>query len=557
MKIILLTIGVLLLSSFSIYSIDFFDDMPPEELAESLINEMSDEEILGQTLMFSYEGSFTAETTLNWINNSNLGGVKIFGWNTHNLAGMIDAIGNYQQAALNNRFRIPLLIATDQEGGIVRHLSQRSSWTPGNMAIGATGMAQESYDSGYHIAMEMRAMGINMNFAPNVDLYLNSETNVVSVRGYGDDPATAGYMGIAFMRGSEEAGVIPTAKHFPGHGQASGDSHGLFPIIDISLEELESIDLVPYKMLIAEGVPAIMVGHLGFSQITEELRPATTSKFLVDELLKNRLGFEGLVITDDMYMKGAQFDGSSLPVLCEEALRSGIDMVLLSRGEASMQAVWARLIAAMKSDPEFNLRVRDAAYRVLKIKAEYLKGDLAVPYIPDYDNVLATLPTEGMEDHILNLAGRSVTLLRDERIPLTSENSGRTLVVSGYNVFNEEVLRVYPGAEVFEVDYSILLTPQRNRLRAIIDTYDTVILPCNDYKDSFFIQGLEDWKEKVVVIMMDPPDTLALEFNWAQTVIDCYMLLSETVKISLEVLQGNIEAEGKSPIEIPHQIPEE
>ena len=159
--------------------IDFYSDLPDEELAEDLIGQMSNEELLGQVLMFSYEGDRVSAENLYWIREKNLGSIKMFGWNAERLGNMVSTISRLQEEADKKRFRIPLFVATDQEGGWVQHIKGNTSTTAGNLSLGATGNLIDSYNTGILIGNELKTLGINMNFAPTVDIYQNKNADVI------------------------------------------------------------------------------------------------------------------------------------------------------------------------------------------------------------------------------------------------------------------------------------------------------------------------------------------------------------------------------------------
>lgn len=171
--------------------------------------------------MFGWAGAEPSDLLNSWVIDRGLGSVKVFGWNTDDIRLVAKSVKTLQKEAASRRFRIPLFVATDQEGGWIRHVKGETSDTPGNMAIGASGYAFDAYYSGFYINREIRALGINMNFAPTVDLYTNLDSSVIGPRSFGSDPVTVGILGEAFAAGSMDAGVIPTAKHFPGHGDTS------------------------------------------------------------------------------------------------------------------------------------------------------------------------------------------------------------------------------------------------------------------------------------------------------------------------------------------------
>jgi beta-N-acetylhexosaminidase len=221
-------------------------------------------------------------------------------------------------------------VATDQEGGSVRHVKGDTSDTPGNLAIGSGGYPQDAYYTGYYIGLELRALGINMNFAPTIDIYSTIESTVIGPRSFGESPEYTGILGAAWAKGHADAGVIATAKHFPGHGDTDVDSHGALPSIDIDEETLFSRELVPFMSLIESGVPAIMTGHISFPKIVPNGEPASLSKDFVTGILRNKLGYEGLVITDDIMMQGAWQYAGVVSNVVRLAIEAGNDIVISS-----------------------------------------------------------------------------------------------------------------------------------------------------------------------------------------------------------------------------------
>ena len=196
--------------------------------ARAMASVMSDQELLGQIFMIGFSGPGADPAILSWIKDKHIGGVKIFGWNGENLQVLARAAGIMQRTAAANGRGIPLFVATDQEGGWVRHVKGETSITPGNMGIAAGGLPYDAYRTGKLIGAELRALGINMNFAPTVDVYVNPEAHVIGPRSFSSDPELVGVMAQAYYQGMRSEGIISTAKHFPGHGNADQDSHGFF-----------------------------------------------------------------------------------------------------------------------------------------------------------------------------------------------------------------------------------------------------------------------------------------------------------------------------------------
>ena len=213
-------------------TVNFWTQLPNEQLARQITDEMTDAELLSQTFMFGWAGEEPPEILFQWV-ECGLGSVKVFGWYTDDIYLVAKSISSLQTQAAQGRFQIPLFVATDQEGGWIRHVKGDTSITPGNMAIGAGGYPVDSWYSAYYISREIKALGINMNFAPTVDLFTDHDSSIIGTRSFGDDPDKTGVLGAAFVSGSEAAGVIATAKHYPGHGDTSLDSHGKLPVINI------------------------------------------------------------------------------------------------------------------------------------------------------------------------------------------------------------------------------------------------------------------------------------------------------------------------------------
>ena len=332
---------------------DFWSDYPAEELADFLVGKMSNDELLSQILMFGWAGAEPSELLIKWVYERGLGSVKVFGWNTDNTQLVASSVATLQKKSQSRKLRIPLFVATDQEGGWIRHVKGETSETPGNMAIGASGYPIDAYYSGYYISREIKALGINMNFAPTVDNYTNLQSSVIGPRSFGSNPDFVGQLGASFSAGSIAAGVIPTAKHFPGHGDTSLDSHGNLPQIDIDYKTLENRELVPFKFLIAEKIPAIMSGHLSFPKIISNGEPASLSKVFLTDILRNRLGYEGLIITDDMMMNGATMYAGSLSRAFRLAIEAGNDIVISSTTARLNESLWTSNLALMESSTAF------------------------------------------------------------------------------------------------------------------------------------------------------------------------------------------------------------
>jgi beta-N-acetylhexosaminidase len=406
------------------------------------------------------------------------------------------------------------------------------------MAIGASGYPQDAYLAGYYIGKELAALGINMNFAPTVDLFTNRSSSLIGPRAFGSSPTQAGILGAAFMKGQMAAGIIPTAKHYPGHGDTDLDSHGVLPRIDAPFEVLWERELVPYRILVREGLPAVMSGHLAFPQTEAASTPASLSSYFLKDILRDKIGYQGLVITDDLMMNGATTHAGSISQAAKQALLAGNDIVLLSKTPNLSDSVWTALARAMQEEDEFRERVRDAARRVLEVKFSRLRGE--VPYVPDLEKLAGKLSSPEGAAFFLDLAVRSVTLIRGE--PLGADEAGRLLIAGSYEDFFRAGKAAYPGAETYRWSSG----RQIQDFVRLARNADTVIFCLSDTESLNYLQGIRDLNKRVIVVSVLNPVYLE-SVPWVNGAVAVYSYAPESFTAAFSVLAGRIGADGKLP----------
>jgi beta-N-acetylhexosaminidase len=542
---------LLILLSTSGFALSFSDNGTPEELAAAIEQSMTDDQALAQVFMLGWVGAEPSPLIMDWIRDRNIGGIKIFGWNTEDTTLLARTVGALQEASLKGPFNIPLLVATDQEGGWIRHVKGGTSETPGNMAIGASGYPRDAYLAGYYIGKELALLGINMNFAPTVDLFTNRASELIGPRAFGSNPVNVGILGAAFMKGQQAAGIIPTAKHYPGHGDTDLDSHGVLPRIEVSFETLWDRELVPYRMLAAEGLPAVMSGHLAFPQTQAATTPASLSSWFLKDMLRGKMGYQGIIITDDLMMNGATSWAGSLSRAAKQALLAGNDIILFSKTPNLFDPVWTFLLTSMKEESEFRLRVRDAARRTLAIKLRYLRGDKAAPFIPDLRKVENELNDPEGSAFFLNLAARSVTIVKTQNrqsagapvFPLKPENAGRVLLAGQYLDFFKMGKAAFPDAVSYW--YSESSTAE---LLSYARRVDTVIFCLSDSAGVRTLRQLEALNKKVIVLSVLSPVYLE-SVSWVDGAVAVYSYAPESLAAGFSVITGRISARGTLPYE--------
>ncbi len=526
----------------------FYTALPAGALTQVLASTMSNEELLGQVFMLGYDGDYPSPEILAWIRDHGLGGVKIFGWNATSLRALTKSITLMQKAAQETRLHIPLLIATDQEGGWVRQIKGDTSVTAGNMAIGATNLPSDAYETGLYIGRELKSLGINMDFAPDADVYTNPRADVIGPRSFGSDPVRVGLLAVAFYRGLRESGIISAAKHYPGHGDAAGDSHLTLPVVNATFDQIWNRDLVPYRMLIADGLPAIMSGHLAYPEITGSRVPATLSKIFESEILRRRLGFHGLLVTDDMLMTGVEETGLPLSQLCAAALEAGADVVMISQTPALDSAVWTVLLERMREDPAFRLLIEKAAKRVLRVKLDYLRGPNSVPLFPVVGG--SVLPDRRGEEFFFEQACRSVTLIKGGLIPMKPVAGERILLAGQYHEFLDQGKLRYPQADTYYFSYSPFYWARQREiaeLRALAGRYDLIVFCLANPHSMQVLESLKGIRAKVIVMSALSPVYLR-GVPWISSALAVYGFGADSFAAGFAVLAGDFRPIGRLPI---------
>ncbi len=521
---------------------NFRDAIPDGELADKITAAMTNKELLAQILMFGWAGSEPGPQVISWVREHSLGSIKIFGWNTDNTQKVAESVLLLQKEASTGRFGIPLFVATDQEGGWIRHVKGQTSDTPGNLAIGASGLPADAWYSGFYISRELRALGINLNFAPTVDLYTDHESTIIGPRSFGEDPVAAGILGASFVAGSRAAGVLTTAKHFPGHGDTGSDSHGQLPVINISEKTLTERELVPFQALVDAGVPAIMSGHLSFPGILKNGEPATFSRYLLDDVLRKKMGFEGLIITDDMMMNGATMYAGSISRAVQMAIEAGNDIIESSTTPVFSDALWVNTLDRMKHSPEFRSRVVDAARRVLIAKLVYFKSDSAVPLYPDIDKIDKLVPDVEGQGFFLSQAVRSVTLMREKNFPLVPKSDETILIAGSFPDFLAAGIKRFPQSDTSGINGELYSRARK---------YDTLIFCLSSRDNLNTLRSLQYLDTRIIVISALSP-VLLDKVPWVDTALAIYSYSHWSFTAAFSALAGDFPPGGIMPLKGLH-----
>ena len=409
----------IILSIFLFLSLNVLAQYEEDRWVDSVFNSLTIEQQVGQLMnLRANQPNKDFDIKVDeFIEKYNIGGVTFFRTDAEKL--LLQA-NEWQSMA-----KTPLMVAIDGEWGLGMRINDGLSY-PYQMTLGAITNDSLIAEMGRQIAEQCLRLGINVNFAPDIDVNNEPNNPVIGFRSFGEDPENVGRKGAAYALALQNNGVIPSMKHFPGHGNTSTDSHHALPIIKNSIEEIEKIELVPFKYLIDNGVKGAMVGHLYFPALEPVVNQSSSlSKNIVTDLLKNKMNYDGIIFTDGLEMKGA-YNGIDPDSVCLQALMAGNDVMLLPINvEASMQII----IEAAKNNEDVRNRVEESCKKVLRHKYQIGLNDYKAQKTERLHNDLNQNRYYALKQRLYNEA---VTMLENKKeiLPLKKDSNKKIAVVT-------------------------------------------------------------------------------------------------------------------------------
>lgn len=497
-------------------------------------------------LMFSlYTSKSLDDRLIQAVRDGQISTFCLFGDSSATPAQVRAMTDSLREAALSGGHLAPL-IGTDQEGGQLIAIGGGATELPGNMALGATRDPALAEKAGYVLARELSAMGMTLDFAPVLDVLVNPENPSVGVRSFGDDPQLAGELGAGLIRGMQSVGGIACAKHFPGSGDLTTDTHHAAGIVPHSLDRLNQLELVPFRAAITAKVGAIMSAHVIFSALDTD-NPATLSSKVMNGFLRGELGYDGLIITDAMDMHAVSMRGNVECVV--QALQAGVDLALIGHLPDPF--------GIMDRVNELGLTNPAALSRI-----EHAQRSAPQTLLP--------LEVVGCAEHqqiAQEIADRSITVVRNGgQFPLRPSDSGRIAVLA----YEFDLLT--PADSTNQIDPDTLYNALVRRHGDIhqvacsgtgdsfmvdwagVDAAQTVIIPTDTvhrrpWQAALVRAILARGKRPIVVAVRSPHDITAF------AEVDCYLCAYSPRPVSMEavarVLFGEIEATGVLPCDVP------
>lgn len=474
---------------------------------------------------------------------------------------------------MQEQSRIPLLIAADLEAGAGFRLRGAvhvptnidlggATEFPSEMAVGATGDPELAYQMGRITAQEARAVGIHVPFAPVLDVNSNPDNPIINVRSFGEDPVQVARMGAAYVRGIGENGAIATGKHFPGHGDTGVDSHQALPLISATRARLDSVELVPFRAAIQAGIGGIMTAHISVPALAGGTNPATLAPAVMTGVLRDEMGFQGLVFTDAMDMAAIDrgFGRTEAPVL---AVLAGADVILMP---PSIPTAIDAIVGAVEGGRITRARIDASVLRILRVK-ESLHLDTNREVRPSEVHRMVGIP-----DHVAvatEIAEKSLVLLKNERnlLPLAGTRGAKVLsvvfrrtdtdVLAG-RYFNGALRATYPQLTVRETerdtperDWDALAGEARSSQLVVVSVYVTA-WDAGAIPDELgeFIEGLAERRISHVVLSFGNPYLLR-EFPSAQAYLLAWSGSEVSQRAAARALLGDIPITGHTPTRIP------
>lgn len=502
---------------------------------QELINGLSLKEKISQMFIMGFEGTEPTDNILQAV-KSGLGGVIFFANNIISAEQFRILINTLQDNA-----EIPLFTSIDQEGGLVErtiNIENKIDYLP-PMALSATGKTENVEKQTAIMSEELKFYGINMDFAPVLDVNTNPENPIIGVRSFGETAEEVSKFSEPVYEVLKQNGIVAVGKHFPGHGEAWVDSHLDLPFIDLPFKELEDIHVKPFKNAIDNGLDAVMAAHVHYSAFNSEIVPASLSKEIITDYLKQKLGFKGLIITDDMDMGGI-INHYSKNDACIKAINAGVDMLIVRNSKDSDLNIIEEVASAVKNNIISMSRIDEAVYRIFSIKQKYgilNKTKHQAVFNPD--------KISEYKEIIEQIAKESIRVIKaGSLIPIDQTKKTALLRPDQSEIFNYSRDH-FKFSDCFnniqEITYS--LNPDKREIKSINerieDASSVIFLSYNAIFNKRQLDLFDSINKPIVAVSCGVPYDMDY-FNKANTIINVFSLRTISLKALSTVLTGKL-----------------
>lgn len=520
---------------------------------EKVLSSLSLEQKIGQMLIYGFKGQKAEEDAIPLIKKYKLGGVILFSRNISSEDQTIELDRDIQQYA-TDKLKIPTFISIDQEGGKVLRIQNFGTVLPGNMNLGATRSSTLSFLAGKLTAVDLEMLGINMNFAPVLDVNTSAKNEVIGVRSFGSDPDMVAMLGSSYIKGIQSRKVSATAKHFPGHGNTSGDSHFETLVTNRSLDELKKSDLKPFYEAVKNGVDAIMTAHISVPSVDSSGVPATLSHKVINGILRKEMGYNGLVITDDMEMRPVTKDWP-IGKAAIHAVIAGCDMIIVVWTDSAKKEVYESLLSAVKEDKISEARIDESVRRILRVKIKrQLFDNTPDPNIAEVKKVVGNKFHQQISKLI---AQKSITVVKNMKniIPVLNRK-GRFAVLSPFSYLSTALRSSGLNNSLVRMDVKLDSRQKETVLKEALgyqDKIDAYIIAVVDDSQAQVARMLKQRSNvPVIVAALDSPYVYSTVKD-ADAYLCAYSFRTQALKALANVITGQAKADGKLPVYIDYK----
>lgn len=520
-----------------------------------MLEKMTLREKIGQIIMAGFPASNISPEYKRLVEEYKIGNTILFSHNIETSSQVRKLCSELAELIENNTGCQPF-IAVDQEGGMVTRLPRDATIFPGAMAIAATGDPVNAYRAGHATGRELGALGINVNMAPVLDINSNRNNPVIGVRAFGDSKEQVSVFGMEMMKGLIDAQVLPIIKHFPGHGDTAVDSHIGLPVIDKSLSELMSNEIVPFHNAINNGAEAVMTSHILFPQIENNNKPATMSHRIITGLLREQLGFEGLVFSDCLEMDAVKkYYGTAKGAL--EAVKAGVNIVCISHTpELVEQAV--KLMEEAVQNGELPVETIDKSVKkIIAFKRKYRAAgyggdDIAIVGCPGHKTLAADIREKSITS--VGAKGRGFPPVDSNTLFIGSYAGRSTLASSSADKsfsFPEYMAREFSGQFLLTSvnptaeEMAEVLQKAREYKTVVYGTYNGHLNP----GQLELVSRLCGNNENVIAVALRNPYDLG-SIDARAYKLAAYEYTTQVFDILSEIFRGSIIPAGKLPVDI-------
>ncbi|WP_147918448.1 glycoside hydrolase family 3 protein [Ruania zhangjianzhongii] len=533
---------------------------------DAIIEEMTLEEKVGQMFVpYMYGSTIDAEDSRNlaaagvlsigeMIEEFHPGGIIYFGWsNNLDSPGQVAQLSNDIQDRSVSTGGVPMTISIDQEEGVVRRLPEPSAQLPGAMALGATGSAEHARNAARITAEKLAAVGVTQNYSPIVDVNSNAMNPVIGVRAFGGQTDLVSALGQAQVAGfQDDGGISASVKHFPGHGDTDVDSHYGVPLIDKSEEEFRAEDLPPFQATIDAGADSIMTAHIVVPALDPSGRPATFSHTILTDLLRDEMGFEGVVVTDSLSMDGAreEFGDDRVAV---EAILAGADQMLMP---PNLRVAYDGVMAAVADGEISEERIEASVRRILEQKQQ--RGVIADPLV-DVSAVDGVMATPEHYATAAQIADDSVTLLEnhDDLLPIAD---GEEVLLTGWGgqdrldtmaaelTSHGAAVTVHPASDPSDEQIAAAVAASADHDVVVVTTQSGTFAP--SASQQALVAALAGGDVPVAQVSLRNPYDVASTAP-TEAALAAYSWADVSLEATARALMGAVNPVGQLPVRIP------